>query len=90
MHNSASDSNEAEFVLNFSAITAYAVGLVLMMVNDSTTRVTLGLKPGLITSGMNRWVRHPNYLGETLIYAAFCINSRNLVMCSKYMYYQIL
>ena len=34
---------------------------------------TLRLRPGLITDGMFRYVRHPNYLGEMMVYGSFAM-----------------
>ncbi|MBK6452512.1 MAG: DUF1295 domain-containing protein [Proteobacteria bacterium] len=34
---------------------------------------TLRLRRGLITTGMFKWVRHPNYLGEILVYGSLAM-----------------
>ena len=49
------------------------VGCTIMIASDAQKFYTLRLRRGLITDGMYRWVRHPNYLGEMLIYASFAM-----------------
>ena len=49
------------------------IGCVIMIAADAQKYFTLRLRRGLITDGMHRYVRHPNYLGEMLIYASFAL-----------------
>jgi protein-S-isoprenylcysteine O-methyltransferase Ste14 len=49
------------------------VGIVLMMASDAQKHFTLAARPGLITTGFFARVRHPNYLGEMVLYAAFAV-----------------
>lgn len=49
------------------------LGVAVMIAADAQKTFTLRLRPGLITDGMFRWVRHPNYAGEMLIYASFAM-----------------
>jgi protein-S-isoprenylcysteine O-methyltransferase Ste14 len=49
------------------------MGVVVMLVADAQKFFTLRIKRGLITDGMFRYVRHPNYLGEMMIYAALAL-----------------
>lgn len=49
------------------------VGSVIMIAADAQKFYTLRLQRGLITDGMHRYVRHPNYLGEMMIYASFAL-----------------
>lgn len=49
------------------------IGSVIMIAADAQKFYTLKLKRGLITDGLHRWVRHPNYLGEMMIYGAFAL-----------------
>ena len=42
-----------------------------MMVSDAQKHFTLKVQRGLITDGMFKFIRHPNYLGEMLIYGSF-------------------
>ncbi len=51
----------------------YALGVVLMMVSDCQKHFTLKHKSGLITDGVFKYVRHPNYLGEMMVYGAFAL-----------------
>ena len=44
-----------------------------MIAADAQKFYTLRVKRGLITDGMHRYVRHPNYLGEMLIYGSFAL-----------------
>jgi len=55
------------------AILVYAIGLTLMLVADAQKYYTLKIHPGLITSGLFRYIRHPNYLGEMMIYGSFAL-----------------
>ena len=44
-----------------------------MIAADAQKYFTLRVRSGLITDGMYRFVRHPNYLGEMLIYISFAL-----------------
>ncbi len=60
-------------------VTMFALGVVIMMVSDCQKYFTLELKRGLITEGMFKYVRHPNYLGEMLVYASFALLSQHWI-----------
>jgi protein-S-isoprenylcysteine O-methyltransferase Ste14 len=49
------------------------LGCAIMIAADAQKYFTLRLQPGLITDGMFRYVRHPNYLGEIMIYGSFAL-----------------
>ncbi len=49
------------------------VGCAIMIAADAQKYFTLRVRSGLITDGMYRFVRHPNYLGEMLIYVSFAL-----------------
>jgi protein-S-isoprenylcysteine O-methyltransferase Ste14 len=51
-------------------ISVCLIGCVVMIAADAQKYFTLKLRPGLICDGMFRYVRHPNYLGEMLIYGS--------------------
>jgi protein-S-isoprenylcysteine O-methyltransferase Ste14 len=56
----------------FALCTALCVlGCVVMIAADAQKYYTLKFQKGLIDSGIHRYIRHPNYLGEIMIYAAF-------------------
>ncbi len=57
------------------AIFIYGIGLVLMIGADSQKHFTLAHQPGLITTGLYRRIRHPNYLGEMLVYSSFAMTT---------------
>ena len=44
-----------------------------MIAADAQKFFTLRVKRGLITDGMHRYIRHPNYLGEMMIYGSFAM-----------------
>ena len=44
-----------------------------MIAADAQKYFTLRLQPALITDGIFRYVRHPNYLGEMMIYLSFAL-----------------
>ena len=54
-------------------ITLCMLGCAIMVAADAQKYFTLRLQPGLITDGMHRYVRHPNYLGEMMIYGSFAL-----------------
>ena len=54
-----------------AATVLYVLGVVLMMGSDGQKTFTLRLRPGLITTGFFARVRHPNYLGEMMLYGSF-------------------
>ena len=49
------------------------IGTTLMMTSDCQKRFTLEYRPGLITEGLFSRIRHPNYLGEMMVYAGFAL-----------------
>ncbi len=49
------------------------LGCVIMVAADAQKYFTLRARPGLIDDGMFRYIRHPNYLGEIMIYASFAL-----------------
>jgi protein-S-isoprenylcysteine O-methyltransferase Ste14 len=55
------------------AVILHTLGVVIMMVSDAQKFFTLQNKRGLITTGMFSRIRHPNYLGEMMLYAAYAI-----------------
>ena len=54
-------------------ISLHTFGVVIMMVSDGQKYFTLKYRSGLITEGMFKRVRHPNYAGEMMIYAAYAL-----------------
>lgn len=54
-------------------VTICVLGCIIMTAADVQKFVTLKLKRGLITDGMFTYVRHPNYLGEMMIYGALAL-----------------
>ncbi len=49
------------------------IGSTIMMAADAQKFYTLRLEKGLITDGLHRYIRHPNYLGEMMIYGSFAL-----------------
>ena len=56
-----------------ACIGIHTFGIVLMMSADAQKYFTLKLRPGLIEEGLFKYLRHPNYLGEMLVYAAYAL-----------------
>jgi len=54
-------------------ISLHTCGVVIMMVSDGQKYFTLKFRSGLITEGMFKRIRHPNYAGEMMIYAAYAL-----------------
>ncbi len=49
------------------------LGCTLMIAADAQKYFTLRLQRGLISDGVHRYVRHPNYLGEMVIYLSLAL-----------------
>ena len=47
------------------------LGCVIMIAADAQKYYTLKYQKCLIDTGIHRYIRHPNYLGEIMIYASF-------------------
>lgn len=62
---------EAPTWLLGAAILVYAIGVVLMTASDAQKYFVLRARRGLIIDGFFARVRHPNYLGEMMLYGAF-------------------
>jgi protein-S-isoprenylcysteine O-methyltransferase Ste14 len=56
-----------------AAVAVYSIGLVLMLGADAQKHFTLRERSRLIQDGFFRYMRHPNYLGEMLVYSAFAL-----------------
>lgn len=55
------------------AIALHTLGVVLMMTADAQKNFTLPLRRGLLTTGLYARIRHPNYLGEMMLYSAYAL-----------------
>jgi steroid 5-alpha reductase family enzyme len=60
-----------------TAVAIHTLGLTLMMSADAQKHALLSQRPGLITTGLFARMRHPNYLGEMLLYAAYALLARH-------------
>jgi protein-S-isoprenylcysteine O-methyltransferase Ste14 len=60
----------------FVAVGLFTVGLMIMMVSDAQKYYVLKQKRGLITDGMMKYTRNPNYLGEIMLYCSFNVVAR--------------
>lgn len=60
-------------------IALFTVGLMTMFAADCQKRFTLKYRRGLITEGMFKYVRHPNYLGEMMLYSAYALLVQNWI-----------
>ncbi len=54
-------------------ILIHTLGVVIMIASDAQKHFTLRVKRGLITDGMFRYIRHPNYLGEMMLYGSYAL-----------------
>jgi len=57
----------------------FVLGVAVMVTSDCQKNTTLTLRPGLISNGMFRHVRHPNYLGEMMLYAGLAMLVRHWI-----------
>jgi protein-S-isoprenylcysteine O-methyltransferase Ste14 len=59
------------------AVAAHTLGVALMFGADAQKYFTLKHARGLITTGFFSRVRHPNYLGEMMLYGAYAVLVRH-------------
>lgn len=57
----------------------YTIGLTLMLGADAQKNARLAARPGLITEGFYARMRHPNYLGEMMIYGSYALMERHWI-----------
>ncbi|GIS70649.1 MAG: hypothetical protein CM1200mP10_02260 [Candidatus Neomarinimicrobiota bacterium] len=51
----------------------HTLGVVIMMTADCQKYFTLKYQKGLIREGLFKYIRHPNYLGEIMLYASYAM-----------------
>lgn len=56
-----------------AVIGLHTLGVAIMLSADAQKYFTLRHKRGLIEDGMFRFIRHPNYLGEMMIYGSYAL-----------------
>ncbi|RNE99122.1 putative C-14 sterol reductase [Trypanosoma rangeli] len=61
-----------------AAIIVYSIGLFLMLGSDCQKYFVLKKEKTLITDGFFSRIRHPNYLGEMIIYGSFAFVSKDI------------
>ena len=59
--------------LLFVAIVVHTLGITWMISADCQKHFSLKYRKGLITEGVFRYTRNPNFLGEILIYGAYAL-----------------
>lgn len=62
-----------------AAIALHTLGVVMMIAADWQKYYRLKYNPGLITDGMFRFIRHPNYLGEMIVYSSYALLVRHWI-----------
>lgn len=68
-----SSGTEASMARITFATVLHTLGVVTMMGADTQKYFVLRARRGLITDGWFSRVRHPNYLGEMMLYAAYAV-----------------
>ena len=51
----------------------HTLGVAIMLSADAQKFYTLKYQTGLISEGMFKYIRHPNYLGEIMIYGSYAL-----------------
>ena len=67
------DQKMASLTVLTTAICLHTLGVVIMMTADCQKYFTLKHHQGLIREGLFKYIRHPNYLGEIMLYASYAM-----------------
>ena len=67
------DQKMASLTILTAAISLHTLGVVIMMTADCQKYFTLKHHQGLIREGLFKYIRHPNYLGEIMLYASYAM-----------------
>ena len=67
------DQKMASLTVLTVAISVHTLGVVIMMTADCQKYFTLKYQKGLIREGLFKYIRHPNYLGEIMLYASYAM-----------------
>ena len=67
------DQKMASLTTLTAAISLHTLGVVIMMTADCQKYFTLKYHQGLIREGLFKYIRHPNYLGEIMLYASYAM-----------------
>ena len=67
------DQKMASLTVLTAAISLHTLGVVIMMTADCQKYFTLKYQKGLIRDGLFKYIRHPNYLGEIMLYASYAM-----------------
>jgi len=57
----------------------HTLGVVIMIAADCQKHFTLKYHKGLITNGLFRYSRHPNYLGEMIVYSSYALLAQHWI-----------
>jgi len=63
----------ADYIWFCLCVSLCIMGCVVMIAADAQKYFTLRIERGLITDGMYRFIRHPNYLGGMMTYGSFAL-----------------
>ena len=67
------DQKMASLTVLTVAISVHTLGVVIMMTADCQKYFTMKYNQGLICDGLFKYIRHPNYLGEIMLYASYAM-----------------
>jgi len=67
------DQKMASLTVLTVAISLHTLGVVIMMAADCQKYFTLKYHQGLIREGLFKYIRHPNYLGEIMLYTSYAL-----------------
>ncbi len=67
------DQKMASLTILTAAISLHTLGVVIMMTADCQKYFTMKYNQGLICDGLFKYIRHPNYLGEIMLYASYAM-----------------
>ena len=73
------DQKMASLTVLTAAISVHTLGVVIMMTADCQKYFTLKYQKGLIREGLFKYIRHPNYLGEIMLYASYAMIVQHLI-----------